>query len=171
MLSPVAFCTRIVFPALTIVAANAADIPALVQKAKPAVVEILTYDPQNRLLKTGTGFFISPDGLLLTNYHVVSGRNLLQECEWCDAEPVSIIAKTPAGTVYSTVFCTVETLQERQGDHCREFPEIHRKSLESSFLRIGLGGTRTHNQRLKSTLFPRESACLIHDFTRRTGGV
>jgi S1-C subfamily serine protease len=64
-----------------------ADIPAIVQKAKPAVVEILTYDQQNILLKTGTGFFISPDGLLLTNYHVISGGS-------------SIMAKTPTGAVY-----------------------------------------------------------------------
>jgi len=55
----------------------ATDIPALVQKAKPAVVEILTYDQQNKLLKTGTGFFISPDGVLLTNYHVISGGSLI----------------------------------------------------------------------------------------------
>src|SRR5258705_8299049 len=66
---------------------SAADIPALVQKAKPAIVEILTYDQQNRLLKTGTGFFISTDGLLLTNYHVISGGS-------------SIMAKTPTGAVY-----------------------------------------------------------------------
>src|SRR5258705_6328375 len=66
---------------------SAADIPALVQKAKPAIVEILTYDQQNRLLKTGTGFFISSDGELLTNYHVISGGS-------------SIMAKTPTGAVY-----------------------------------------------------------------------
>jgi S1-C subfamily serine protease len=58
---------------LAVAAADSANIPALVQKAKPAIVEILTYDQQNKLLKTGTGFFISPDGLLLTNYHVISG--------------------------------------------------------------------------------------------------
>jgi hypothetical protein len=51
----------------------ATDIPALVQKAKPAIVEILTYDQQNKLLKTGTGFFVSPDGILLSNYDVISG--------------------------------------------------------------------------------------------------
>ena len=61
--------------------------PAIVQKAKPAVVEILTYDQQNKLLKTGTGFFISPDGELLTNYHVISGGS-------------SIMAKTPTGSMY-----------------------------------------------------------------------
>jgi Tfp pilus assembly protein PilF len=65
----------------------ATDVPALVQKAKPAVVEILTYDQQNNLLKGGTGFFISSDGKLLTNYHVISGGS-------------SIVAKTPAGDLY-----------------------------------------------------------------------
>src|SRR5207302_9632265 len=69
------------------VAMHATDISALVQKAKPAVVEILTFDQQNKLLKTGTGFFISPDGVLLTNYHVISGGS-------------SIMAKTPSGAVY-----------------------------------------------------------------------
>ena len=68
-------------------AVHATDIPALIQKAKPAVVEILIFDQQNNLLKTGTGFFISPDGLLLTNYHVISGGS-------------SIMAKTPTGAVY-----------------------------------------------------------------------
>src|SRR5260370_28435598 len=69
------------------VAVFATDIPALVQKAKPAVVEILTFDQQNNVLKTGTGFFISPDGLLLTNYHVISGGS-------------SIMARTPTRALY-----------------------------------------------------------------------
>jgi Flp pilus assembly protein TadD len=70
-----------------VVAVHAADIPALVQKAKPAVVEILTFDQQNKLLKTGTGFFVSPDGVLLTNYHVISGGS-------------RIMAKTASDAVY-----------------------------------------------------------------------
>jgi len=66
---------------------RAADIPLLIQQAKPAIVEILTYDRQNKLLKTGTGFFVSPDGAVLTNFHVISGG-------------CSVMAKTPTGALY-----------------------------------------------------------------------
>src|ERR1700724_4463009 len=64
------------------------DIPEIVRQAKPAVVQIVALDDQNKTLKSGTGFFISADGNLLTNYHVIS-----------DAR--SILAKTPSGAVYS----------------------------------------------------------------------
>jgi S1-C subfamily serine protease len=63
------------------------DVPAIVEKTKPAVVEILTFDKENKPLKTGTGFFVSSDGALLTNFHVISGAS-------------SILAKTPTGAVY-----------------------------------------------------------------------
>jgi predicted O-linked N-acetylglucosamine transferase (SPINDLY family) len=72
---------------LSLAAVQAEDVPSLVQKTKPAVVEILTFDQQNKPLKTGTGFFISSDGALLTNFHVISGAS-------------SILAKTPTGAVY-----------------------------------------------------------------------
>jgi S1-C subfamily serine protease len=67
--------------------AKAIDIPGLVRQAKPAVVQIVTLDKQNEPLKAGTGFFISADGDLLTNYHVISGGS-------------SILAKTPSGAIY-----------------------------------------------------------------------
>jgi S1-C subfamily serine protease len=35
--------------------------------------QILTFDQEDRSLSSATGFFISPDGILLTNYHVISG--------------------------------------------------------------------------------------------------
>jgi hypothetical protein len=63
------------------------DIPGIVRQAKPAVVQIVALDHQNKTLKTGTGFFISADGNLLTNYHVISGAS-------------SILAKTPSGAIY-----------------------------------------------------------------------
>jgi S1-C subfamily serine protease len=88
MLARLGLCVLILTSPLAVVAVHATDIPALVQKAKPAVVEILTYDQQNKLLKTGTGFFISPDGELLTNYHVISGGSL-------------ITAKMPTGADFS----------------------------------------------------------------------
>jgi S1-C subfamily serine protease len=66
----------------------AADIPSLVRKTKPAVVEILCYDQHGELVATGTGFFISPDGKLLTSYHVIK-------------DAYSIVAKTATGLRYS----------------------------------------------------------------------
>lgn len=66
---------------------QAGDIPSIVEKTKPAVVEIVTFDQQNKPLKTGTGFFVSSDGALLTNFHVISGAS-------------SIVAKTPTGAAY-----------------------------------------------------------------------
>jgi S1-C subfamily serine protease len=69
------------------VIAKDVDIPGLVRQAKPAVVQIVTLDKQNKPLKAGTGFFISADGDLLTNYHVISGGS-------------SILAKTPSGAIY-----------------------------------------------------------------------
>jgi Flp pilus assembly protein TadD len=85
MISRVHFCGLILV--ISSVDLRAADIPLLVQKTKPAVVEILTFDSQNKPLKTGTGFFVSSDGALLTNFHVISGAS-------------SILAKTPTGAVY-----------------------------------------------------------------------
>jgi Trypsin-like peptidase domain len=87
MFARLGLCTLMLVSPLAAVVAYAADIPALVQKAKPAVVEIVTFDQQSKVLKTGTGFFISPDGLLLTNYHVISGGS-------------SIMAKIPTGAAY-----------------------------------------------------------------------
>src|SRR5260370_6806760 len=97
MLARLRFCICPLISIVGTVAVHATDIPALVQRAKPAVVEILTYDQQNKLLKTGTGFFISPDGELLTNYHVISGGS-------------SIVAKTPTNA--SSLLTSVVTASE-----------------------------------------------------------
>lgn len=65
MLARLGLCTLVLASPLGVAAADSANIPTLVQKAKPAIVEIVRLDQQNNVLKTGTGFFISPDGLLL----------------------------------------------------------------------------------------------------------
>jgi S1-C subfamily serine protease len=44
------------------------------QSAKAAVVKLTVLGQHNEPLKTGTGFFVSPDGVLVTNRHVVRGR-------------------------------------------------------------------------------------------------
>jgi len=67
--------------------ASAGDIRALIQKAKPAVVQIATLDQAGQPLGYATGFFITPDGYLLTDYHVISGAT-------------SILARSYRGTIY-----------------------------------------------------------------------
>jgi Trypsin-like peptidase domain len=55
----------------------AETIPEIVARAKQAVVQITTFDANRRPLKTGTGFFVTGDGCLLTNNHVVAGASFI----------------------------------------------------------------------------------------------
>jgi S1-C subfamily serine protease len=48
------------------------DLPALAQKARGAVALIVGYDAAGKMI-TGSGFFVSADGRLVTNYHVIEG--------------------------------------------------------------------------------------------------
>jgi len=52
---------------------TAADVPDIAG-LRAAVVLIATFDAQDKLLRTGSGFFVSADGRLITNGHV-SGDN------------------------------------------------------------------------------------------------
>jgi S1-C subfamily serine protease len=74
------------FSLLRITDLRANDIPDIVRKAKPAVVEIVTTDEHGNVV-TGTGFFITSEGLLLTNYHVIKNAR-------------TVGARTPSGAYY-----------------------------------------------------------------------
>jgi hypothetical protein len=63
------------------------DIPEIVRRAKPAVIQIVVLDAQGNVSKTGTGFFVTSDGELVTNFHVVSGAT-------------NIFAKANTGAVF-----------------------------------------------------------------------
>jgi S1-C subfamily serine protease len=57
--------------------ARALTTPEIVKRAKPAVVEIVALDEKGSPTKLGTGFFISTDGLVVTNCHVIQGASSL----------------------------------------------------------------------------------------------
>ncbi|MCU0591681.1 MAG: trypsin-like peptidase domain-containing protein [Desulfobacterales bacterium] len=56
--------------------AEAAQTPLirLVKKIQPAVATVIAYDLERNISNIGTGFFINPQGHLVTNFHVLAGR-------------------------------------------------------------------------------------------------
>ena len=63
------------------------DIPAIAKAANGAIVSIVMSDKDGHAIAQGSGFLISNDGVILTNYHVI-------------AEGASAVAKLPDGTLY-----------------------------------------------------------------------
>jgi len=49
-----------------------AELPRLVKRVQPAVVTVLAYNSLDELVFQGSGFFITPEGRFLTNYHVLA---------------------------------------------------------------------------------------------------
>jgi serine protease Do len=53
----------------------AQDLVHLIKETKPGVVFIKTYDAAGKAVGSGSGFFISADGQVITNFHVLAGRS------------------------------------------------------------------------------------------------
>ena len=50
------------------------DLTELVKSIRPAVVTVVAYDANHNVANVGTGFFISKDGFVITNHHVLIGK-------------------------------------------------------------------------------------------------
>jgi S1-C subfamily serine protease len=77
----------------TVLAQN--DLQRLVRKVRSSVVTVVAFNGDGKQISQGTGFFVSNNGALITNYHVLAG-----------AKRASI--KTRSGSVYDII----ETLTE-----------------------------------------------------------
>ena len=51
------------------------SLPNLIKRIKPSTVIIFVYDDKGEFLKLGSGFFISQNGDVITNYHVIQGAS------------------------------------------------------------------------------------------------
>jgi hypothetical protein len=81
----------LIFLAAGAVAAQSApprkDIPAIAKAANGVIVSIITSDKDGHPVAQGTGFLVSRDGRIVTNYHVINGAS-------------SAIVKLPDGAFY-----------------------------------------------------------------------
>jgi hypothetical protein len=84
-LLPLIFLTASVVAAQT--APSRKDIPAIAKAANGVVVSIITSDKDGKPVAQGTGFLVSTDGRIVTNYHVIKGAS-------------SAIVKLPDGAFY-----------------------------------------------------------------------
>ena len=51
------------------------NLPSLIKRIKPSVVIVFAYDDKGEFLQLGSGFFISQNGDIITNYHVLQGAS------------------------------------------------------------------------------------------------
>lgn len=51
------------------------DIPAIAKAAEGAIVTIVMAN-DDKAISRGTGFLVSPDGVIVTNYHVIANGNI-----------------------------------------------------------------------------------------------
>ena len=52
---------------------SVAQAPKWVDKAKRAVFSVVTYDQNDKILNTGNGFFVTEDGVALSDYNLFKG--------------------------------------------------------------------------------------------------
>ena len=71
------FCGFLFFPLVVGVfpAFPQTDLPDLIKRVEPSIVVILTFDQGGKQMGQGTGFFISKNGDVISNYHVLQGAS------------------------------------------------------------------------------------------------
>jgi len=90
------------------------NLPEIVKKIEPSVVVITTYDKEGKILGQGSGFFISNDGDVITNRHVLQGANRVE-------------VKTSEGKRYSITRVLAE---DKEGDLIRVSVDISTSAVK-----------------------------------------
>ncbi|NVM38340.1 MAG: trypsin-like peptidase domain-containing protein [Candidatus Lokiarchaeota archaeon] len=74
------------------------NLPSIIKRIEPSTIIVFTYDDKGEFLKLGSGFFISQNGDIITNYHVLQGAS-------------SAEVKTSDGKTYPITYIVAEDEQ------------------------------------------------------------
>ncbi len=81
---------------------SAAQAPRWVDKAKRAVFSVITYDQNDKILNTGNGFFVTEDGVALSDYTLFKGAQRAVVVN-ADGMQMSVEAIMGANDIYDVV--------------------------------------------------------------------
>ena len=98
------------------------DLPALIKKAEPSIVVIVTYGKEGNMLGQGTGFFINQGGDVVTNAHVLEGAS-------------RAVVKTTDGKEHAVQRVVAE---DKEGDLVRVSVEIPKEAVRPLPVSAGL---------------------------------
>jgi hypothetical protein len=113
------------------------------EKSKDALVEILCLDKKGDRMAVGTGFFISADGYIATNYHVIKGAYQLSITKYSGGEATTSVKVVAFDVEQDVAILKVETSDEK-------YLEISSSAVEMGDnvyvigSTLGLTGTFTH---------------------------
>ncbi|TFG37314.1 MAG: tetratricopeptide repeat protein, partial [Candidatus Aminicenantes bacterium] len=54
------------------------DLSTIVKNIRPSIVVVIAYDNENKVLSQGSGFFVSKEGDIVTNRHVIIGASAVE---------------------------------------------------------------------------------------------
>ncbi len=102
------------------------NLPTLIKRITPSAVIVFAYDDKGEFLKLGSGFFISQNGDIITNYHVLWGAS-------------SAEVKTSDGKTYPITYIVAE---DEQSDIIRlsvniSSPYVYPLSLSKTIPEVG----------------------------------
>lgn len=79
-----------------------AQAPKWLDKSRRAVFSVITYDKDNKILSTGNGFFISEDGMALSDYALFKGAERAVVVD-CDGKQLQVASIHGANSMYDVV--------------------------------------------------------------------
>ncbi|MDR3118026.1 MAG: serine protease [Mediterranea sp.] len=85
-----------------------AQTPKWMDKTRRAVFSVITYDSGDKILNTGNGFFLSEDGLALSDYTLFKGAQRAVAID-CDGKQMKVSAIHGANSMYDVVKFKVAT--------------------------------------------------------------